>query len=192
MDYLQPDFYRFNVDSLKLVKLICEHHPKASFLLDAGAGCGVIGIELAQKIPVEEVHFLEVQREFSSYLQKNIELFIPKTKYSISISSFLDFKSERRFDLIVCNPPYYLPGRGQPNTDPRRGICRSFQIDSWNVLLNLFTSYLSDEGSAWVVIKNDDHLLKLIESENKTLKMKVKMVDDLYLIQFTLPTECKC
>src|SRR5690606_435075 len=165
-----------NEDSLKLVEAVTDNIKHASRVLDVGAGCGVVGIELAQKIRIDELELLEVQDVFKPYLEENISLFIPSIKSSITICSLSKFQTQNQYDLIVCNPPYYLPGKGKPNKDINRGICRSFQIDSWKELLQLFYTSLTSTGTAWVVIKNDEALLQVIEKESKLNSLLSSMI----------------
>jgi tRNA1Val (adenine37-N6)-methyltransferase len=159
-DYHQPDFYRFNEDSISLVKWIIGKEYRPQRILDLGAGCGVMGIELAQALNPELLTLVELQTDFITYLEKNCQLFVPSsTKYSVHINSFSDFSSLCKFDLIVCNPPYYLPERGEVSKDANRAIARTFLRDSWPVLLQTISDSLTDNGKAFIVLKNDKFLL---------------------------------
>lgn len=188
MDYLQPKFYRFNEDSLKLVRKVSQEFREVTNLLDVGAGCGVIGIELAQKISVSCLDLLEVQLEFTPYLEKNLNHFVPYQDHQIFIGPLGLFKTDKYYDLIVSNPPYYLPDSGQASQDQRRGICRSFQIDSWKKLLELFEKNLAPLGSAWVVIKNDKVVRDLIQKELVTTNLKLCTYpdEDVSILKFYL------
>jgi len=163
-DYLQPDFYRFNEDSIKLVKYAASKVTEAKSILDLGAGSGIIGIELANILKPENLTLLEVQPEWNEYLQHNIEHFLnSETKALVVESSFGTWEPDKKYDLIVCNPPYYLPGHGQPNADKRKAIARSFMIDGWKELLDLIAKSLGKEGRAFLVVKNEKQILKQIK-----------------------------
>src|SRR5690554_2221928 len=194
MEYSQPDFYRFNEDSFKLVDVVCKHHQKASSILDAGSGCGIIGIELARRMKVGELHLLEVQKEFKEHIEINLKNFLPQQKASLSLLSFSSYTPARRFDLIVCHPPYYLPGKGEPNKNPHRGVCRSFLIDSWKELLGLFHRSLTLDGRAWVIVRNDRFLHCFIEREVMATSLQSLIIptDDISFFRFTLHSEYKC
>lgn len=187
-DYLQPDFYRFNEDSLKLVKFVVQKIKRARKIIDVGSGCGVIGIELAQKISVDEIHFLELQPIFKDYLEKNISQFIPQQKSGVFISTLSAFKSDELYDLMVSNPPYYLPGAGLLGPNPHRNLCRSFLEEGWGELLQFFTNYLSLDGVAFVVIKNNREILKHIEAFLKQFPLEMVSVEnsDICFLQFSL------
>jgi tRNA1(Val) A37 N6-methylase TrmN6 len=169
IDYVQPDFYRFNQDSLDLIRFILNRIPNAGSILDVGAGNGIIGIELSRNLNPRMLSLLEIQSEFEPYIQKNISLFLAEptqtqTQTQIHISSLGQWQNVHHFDLIVCNPPYYLPGHGQESTDQRRNLCRSFKSDSWEILFQRILDWLAPEGKAFIVIKNDPVILKKQES----------------------------
>ena len=187
IDYLQPDFYRFNEDSLKLVNFVATKIKEASKVIDVGSGCGVIGIEIAQKVSVDEVHFLELQPVFKDYLEQNIDLFIPHLQSEIFISSLGVFKSETKYDLIVCNPPYYLPGAGQLGPNPHRNLCRSFLEEGWMELFEFISNHLTPEGMAAVVIKNNREILKHVELLSEQFPLRLEKIEngEICFLQFS-------
>lgn len=175
-DYLQPEFYRFNEDSLKLVQYALKNSPSIPLAVaDFGAGCGVIGIEYALKRSPKDLFFLEAQEAFLPYLKSNIESLLPKSvDVEIVHSSFSEASWEgMNFDLILCNPPFYLPGEGQASTDPNKNICRSFQLDSWETLLGLTRKNLADSGVGYFVIPESERLLKKVMGISEDLRLEV-------------------
>ncbi len=160
-DYLQPAFYRFNADSLKLVKWLVSLRPACTHLLDLGAGCGVIGIELSNDLEPSNLTLVEAQKEFLPYLKNNIRTQLKtKTKVEIIEASFGEWKAHSRFDLIVCNPPYYLKGHGQEAQDQAKHMARTFMVDDWAILLSVIENTLTRTGKAFLVVKNDQRILK--------------------------------
>lgn len=159
-DYSQPDFYRFNSDSIELVKFILNRSLKPLSILDLGAGSGIIGIELARVLKPQFLTCLELQKEFEEHLKKNCEDFLPsEVQADIVISSFGESTFSKKFDLIVCNPPYYLPGAGELPQDARRALARTFLKDSQEILLKAIARYLAENGRAFLVLKKDEKIL---------------------------------
>lgn len=150
-DYHQPAFYRFNQDSLLLVNEILKSELRPQSILDIGAGSGVIALELARKLSIPVVHFLELQRDWEEVLRKNISDFLPGHETKIFWSAASSWKPERKYELIVSNPPYYLPGKGQLSQDPVRAKCRSFLVDDWKIFGDKCLSALSPGGSGWFI-----------------------------------------
>lgn len=186
-DYLQPEFYRFNQDSLFLVNWIEKKGWRPKHVLDFGAGSGVIGIELSNRLAPESLTLVELQPEFAPYIRSNLET-QKQGSYSSDffISSFGDWKSDSHFDLIVSNPPYYLPGQGEASKDQRKGRARSFLIDDWRVLLARIAFFLTPEGKALLVIKNDKNILQHIRKEVRgVLELMEHLEGDVVVLELT-------
>lgn len=183
-DYSQPDFYRFNRDSLVLVRWILEKQIRANSVLDLGAGCGIIGIELSRSLHPEKLVLVELQSAFLPHLELNRSHFLPATtNCEMFIEAFSRFQPKETFELIVCNPPYYLPGKGQLPENPNRSLARSFSQDGWPVLLNLIRCSLAPSGVAFVVIKNQGELVKEIQREGSDLKLEFHPLQDLLILE---------
>lgn len=173
-DYSQPDFYRFNQDSLLFVKWIMQNVSAAHSLLDLGAGSGIIGIELARAFKPQRLTLVEAQSGYESHITHNAAAFVPvETQTKIVMKSFADFSTEEKFDLVVCNPPYYLPERGKISPDPARAIARSFILDSWEILLKKVSEVMSPSGKCFFVLKNDEWLFRHIQDQAHAYDLNV-------------------
>lgn len=152
-DYSQPHFYRFNQDSISLVNWASSLVPSGISVLDLCAGSGVIGIEVANAINAKEVHFIELQEGFKNHLTHNAcHLLRKEIFFEIHISTLKKWRPQRRYDLVLCNPPYYLPGHGEASPDAQKDLARRFVIDGWAVLLEKIDATLSDSGVAVLVV----------------------------------------
>lgn len=99
--------YRYNSDSLILSDFALNCGVKNE-LLDVGAGCGIIGILLKSFIPNLSLNLLDIQ-------EKNIDLIKHNLKQNhinaqVFHSDFRTFLSEKKFDFLVSNPPFYRDG----------------------------------------------------------------------------------
>ncbi len=177
-DYDQPEFYRFNEDSLKLVKWVLLRVSSAETILDLGAGSGIIGIELSRVLLPSKLTLVEVQHEYSVHLDSNIKKFLPPCVSSdIRIQSFSSYQASDKFDVIVSNPPYYLPDNGELSSNPNRAIARSFIIDSWKILLQKISVSLTESGTCYVVLKQDSRLFDLIKRESANFDLSIDRND---------------
>lgn len=175
-DYSQPDFYHFNQDSIILVNEVIKRLKSINSLLDIGAGCGVLGIEIARTIVVNRLTLLEAQPDFIPFLRENVGYFIPHINVSI-VNKRIHEMDDSLFDVIVCNPPYYLPGHGIPSKDEKRNIARTFILDSWEILLHKIKSNLSPDGVAFVLIPELKSVINLIDGQIKKLDFKFRIVN---------------
>lgn len=164
-DYSQPEFYRFNEDSLKLVDRVVRKVSQARTILDIGAGSGVIGIELANRLHADKVCLLELQEDFVPHLSVNISgMLNAQTKAEIVRGPFSEFHPLQKFDLIVCNPPYFMKGHGQESSDPRKHAARTFVEGNWDELLACVTRSLAPGGSAHIVVRRNPVLVKYFKT----------------------------
>jgi tRNA1Val (adenine37-N6)-methyltransferase len=185
-DYRQPDFYRFNEDSLTLVSWLESRAPLSAHLLDLGAGSGVIGIELCNRLKCPNLTLLEAQDDFLPFLKANVEEQLKvSTNVKIIHQTFGGWKTDDQFDLIVCNPPYYLKGHGQPATDKRKNMARSFIEDDWTVLLKLVHKVMASRGKAYLVIKNDIKILSEAQKANSNLKLIMHDIGNLLILELS-------
>lgn len=184
-DYQQPEFYRFNEDSLLLVKEIVAEIPKAMNVLDVGAGSGIIGIEIANKLHIPLVHFIELQKEWGPYLTVNIKDQLKYAQSEIFWTSIGEWVPKMRYDLIAGNPPYYLPGKGKLSPDAVRGKCRMFLKDSWRVLLEKAAGSLSPQGCAWFVTLKENQ--NYIEKMSGNLKLEIRDKGELIILKISSP-----
>lgn len=171
-EYSQPEFYRFNEDSLDLVRWVRDKKLEVSSLLDLGAGCGVIACEYHQGSPVERMTLLEVQEDFRPHLVTNVK----HPSAEIIIDSFSRFHPDQRFDLILSNPPYFLKGHGQASKDERRNIARSFQRDSWSELLRCVDRSLMPTGRCFMVLRLDSVIEKEIRLGLEEINLKLSVI----------------
>ena len=155
-NYSQPEAYHFSEESLLLVDLVLKHQTTSKKrILDIGAGSGIIGIEycmLAASKP-KELYLIEPQDVFLPHLKSNINL-IDNVSIRIYSQFIQDFKGEK-FDLILCNPPYYNPSKGRMSENKVQNFCRFGIHLSPHYLVSSIERLLSHEGESWVIVGND-------------------------------------
>lgn len=153
MDYFQPSFYHFSEDSLILSRIVIENEQRAQSCLELGSGCGVVGIEVANKISsIKELVLIEKQKDFLPFLEKNIDTFL-RTNIECEIlnTTFKEFDESKKFDIIVGNLPYFLPHASRVGLDQRRSICRHWIDGSFAEVLSIVDQNLHDNGHAYLI-----------------------------------------
>lgn len=99
--------YRYNSDSLLLADFALKFGIKNE-LLDIGAGCGIIGILLQSFASNLELSLLDIQEENIRLIKRNLKQ--NNTQAELFHCDFRDFESKKKFDFLVCNPPFYRQG----------------------------------------------------------------------------------
>lgn len=99
--------YRYNSDTMFLYDFIREGGARGE-VLDAGCGSGVLGLLLKRDFPKISLSLLDI-------LEANVNLAATNASQNgleaeFITADFAKFKSEKRFDLIVSNPPFYHDG----------------------------------------------------------------------------------
>ena len=94
----------------------------ASQVLDIGTGTGVLSLMLAQKSPSIQVDAIEIDQPSFLEAEQNVRESNYKTQIQVLQGDFLEFPFEKKYDLLVSNPPYFLTQNG--NLDPRKSTAR--------------------------------------------------------------------
>lgn len=103
----QKDGYRFGSDAVALAHYASEFVGKNSRVFDLCSGCGIIGIMLAISASCEvdgaeldgKLHDMSVR----ACLLNNLD---GVRFYNADVKNLSDF-SAAKYDVVVCNPPYY-------------------------------------------------------------------------------------
>lgn len=93
-------------------------------ILDVGTGCGIVALVCAQRQPKARVLALDVDAGSVGEASSNFTVSPWADRLECSECDFVEFAetSDRKFDLIVSNPPYFSSGVISP--DSRRLAAR--------------------------------------------------------------------
>ncbi len=178
-NYSQPSEYRFSHDSVFLAREIFEElKNKNEFknslqILDLCSGCGVIGLDFVFHILKEqtsdlntlvslEVDFLEIQDVYRPHFEKNVEslgsLFsLSKTKLSFLNTNYENLQTAyfaKKYDLILSNPPYFMPGQGKMSPSEFKNRCRFFLDSDLKNLIQGIENSLAKNGKAYLLLRD--------------------------------------
>ncbi|MEX0798360.1 MAG: methyltransferase [Bacteriovoracaceae bacterium] len=164
MDYLQPKFYRFSQDSLWLAQTAADtimspgRDKLPASLLDIGSGCGVIGIEAANKLSsIQSLTLLEPQEEFAQYLKLNLDMLETSPKVELSLSTIKNYAPPKKlFDLVLCNPPYFNLNESRLSPDKKRARCRFFLEESLLEFAEEALRLTAPEGEAYILARESN------------------------------------
>jgi len=96
-------------------------------IMDAGTGCGVIAFGIGIRDPSVTVVGVEIQKDLADRASRGAKLNALEARVFIvqgDVTKAELFFRRRSFHFIVCNPPYYEPGRGRINLQHERALCR--------------------------------------------------------------------
>lgn len=125
---------------------------EATKILDIGCGSGLIGMMLAQRNENADIVGVEIDGEAAGQAKENV-LFSPFAGRirieHLDIQSYAT-STEERFDLIVCNPPFFSGGNLSAGTS--RSALRSTKKLPHGDLLSAFRTLLTATGRGVVVL----------------------------------------
>jgi tRNA1(Val) A37 N6-methylase TrmN6 len=174
LKYIQPKFYHFSEDSIQLCDFAVDDYGDNHNIViaDFGAGSGVVGIEFALKNKnVSEIYFIEYQEAFIPALTENIKRLPKSIKTHIIKSKFSEVEISQKIDVALSNPPYFEKGNGRKSINENKQNCRTFEIDSLDILLEKMHMCLKGGGRSYVILRSlvENDELKLAKKINNAL-----------------------
>lgn len=137
-------------------------------ILDIGSGTGLVALILAQRSLAEQIDAIEIDEDAYEQCVENFEespwndrLFC----YHAGLDEFTD-EIEDRYDLIVCNPPFFKPNN--LIDDQARSKARFYDILPFDELVKSASILLAEDGIFSVIIpfEEEENFLNLAESES--------------------------
>ena len=141
-------------DTETLVDVCLEHIEKNSSktLLDLCAGSGCIGITLAAEKKDTDVILLEKYNEAIAYIEKNIKLNNVKNVKTFCGDVFSGELSDKKYDLIVSNPPYISEKdmknlQAEVRYEPETALSGGKDgLDFYKAIIDNYKASLNDNG----------------------------------------------
>lgn len=122
-------------------------------ILDVGTGSGVIALMLAQRFPAANIQAVEIDPTACQQAQENFAVSLWSNRIRALCCAVQKFESAERFDLIVCNPPYFNSGMQSP--DLARDVARRDGTLTFGELVTSVQRCLRPGGRFAVVLPTD-------------------------------------
>ena len=150
---------------------------EAEQILEIGTGCGVISLILAQRSNAQ-IDAIDIDEESVKQARENAGNSPWNDRINIIHSSLQDFvkHSERKYDLLVSNPPFFSNALKSPNE--KRNISRHNDLLSYEELIIGSSGLMSAGGSLWVVLpaKESVAFIDIAVKSGLFLHFKVKVI----------------
>ena len=131
---------------------------------DLGCGTGLLGLLLLQRQPDLHVTGVDIQPRAIALAEKAA---VENGLTDRLMFQCADLRQIRhgfptgRFDLAVCNPPYYPPGSGKTAADPSRRIARS-ETEASLTDICAAAAYLLRWGGKFCLVHKPERLADVI------------------------------
>ncbi len=102
--YQSKHGYRYNSDTIFLYDFISKFSLKGD-VLDIGCGCGILGLLLKRDFEDCNLDLVDILEHNCEVSKKNAELNDMKAR--VLCSDFLQVDGDKKYDILVSNPPFY-------------------------------------------------------------------------------------
>ena len=162
---------KINTDGVLLGALAGIDEPEN--ILDIGTGTGVIAMMLAQKFKKAQIDAVEIDAEAAKTAGRNFNnsSFAARLGiYPVSFDQFLEQYPDKKYDLIVSNPPFYINSLKSPqaNINTAKHADEGF----FKRLLLAVSSRLGPRGICWLILPVDTSLMVKEIALNNPLYVK--------------------
>jgi tRNA1Val (adenine37-N6)-methyltransferase len=142
---------KINTDGV-LLGAFAEARQHAS-ILDIGTGTGVIALMLAQRFEAAQIDAVEVDNAAAETAGRNFKNSPFKDRVAVYASSFQDYfeeNPERKYDLIITNPPFYIASLKSPMK--KKTLAKHTDIAFFDELIQKSSLHLAPGGCFWIII----------------------------------------
>lgn len=125
-------------------------HTTPQNILDVGTGTGLIALMMAQRFTDASIHAIEIEPNAAVQAEQNFRNAPFLNSPQIYHSDFFDWNTHEKFDLIVCNPPFY--SHAFPAATSEREIARHGKRFNIMNFMQRASQLLSDCGHLSIII----------------------------------------
>ena len=122
-------------------------------VLDVGAGTGLLSILLATRSAEIAADAVEIDQQAARQAEENIKENGLEERIRVIAADFREFSPEKRYDLVISNPPYFTRGPGASSKE--REISRYTSTLPHLELLEKAARLLAPAGSVAVCLPHD-------------------------------------
>ena len=127
----------------------CE---KCRTVLDIGTGTGLIALMIAQRNPDAIITAVEIDAAAVEQASENVSTSVWADRIKVLHSDFLNdsLKGESKYDLIICNPPFFT--RSLKNPDLQRSMARHDDDLPLGSLVEKSAGLISGDGKLALIL----------------------------------------
>jgi tRNA1Val (adenine37-N6)-methyltransferase len=145
---------KINTDGVLLGALTGADNPVS--ILDIGTGTGVIALMLAQRFGSAQIDAVEIDESAAKTAQSNFENspFAGRLRlYPSGFEAFFTDGTDRKYDLIISNPPFYINSLQSPGA--KINLAKHAGDGFFEGLIKAVSNNLDNDGICWLILPPD-------------------------------------
>ncbi|MBQ7631210.1 MAG: methyltransferase [Paludibacteraceae bacterium] len=119
-------------------------------VLDIGTGSGLVALMIAQRAPKAQIDAIDIDEAAAVQAQQNFQASPWSERLHAYAARLQEWKPEKKYDLIVSNPPYF--NNSLKNPDKGRQIARHTDSLNYEDLLEHSVRLLGEEGQLTLIL----------------------------------------
>jgi len=142
---------KINTDGVLLGALAEAHKPQN--ILDIGTGTGVIALMLAQRFSNSTIDAVEIDASAAKTAGTNLKNspFADRLRlFPLSFEGYFDTHPDRKYDLIISNPPFHLNSLESPQA--KKSLAKHTDNVFFERLIQSVARHLTTTGLCWLVL----------------------------------------
>jgi tRNA1Val (adenine37-N6)-methyltransferase len=138
----------------------------AKNILEVGTGSGLISLMLAQRNSEANIEAIDLNADAVYLARENFTQSVFSKRLKVSLQDFKDFDSEKKFDIIVCNPPFF-----EENSSGKDVLARQQTALNFQNLIEKSAEVLSQNGILSIIIPSESAISFTALAENLHLHL---------------------
>ncbi len=138
---------KVGTDALLLGALVStESEPHR--ILDIGTGCGILALIMAQRFANSKIDAIDIDTKTTTVADSNFKSSPWSDRiaaYNLSLEDFANQVTDRRYDIIISNPPYFT--NSLRNNDPRKRLARHDDTMPLGHLMHISSKLLNSQAT---------------------------------------------
>jgi len=119
-------------------------------VLDVGTGTGVVALMIAQRNLATMIDAIDIDMDACEQALENVEQSPFHDRIQVLLQSFFDYSPEKKYDLVVSNPPYFQ--NALPSPDDKRNVARHNDTLPFQQLIEHAIPLLSENGRIALIL----------------------------------------
>lgn len=145
---------KINTDGVLLGALADFQEPIS--ILDIGTGTGVIALMLAQRFPSARIDAVEIDESAATTAANNFKNSPFAGRLTLYPSGFEDFFAvhpDKKYDLIISNPPFYINSLQSPGV--KKNLAKHAGAGFFEGLIEAVSKHLTSNGVCWLILPTE-------------------------------------